>query len=198
MRISLILFISLFCSKALFAEKDELVTDEYLAEQASMAAEMIKRYIGEDWAVSAKDNVVTIESKFDVYHVAMMSRPTSPPPMDAGPEILKKETRPEKYVIQLRYEKPLSKEELIRRRDERQKHADVLNFGAKSKQEWSDALRAYLDGNVPRYRAAWCQVYRKIPDSLGTQAFPLDSLRKVGAAKELLDSMLGRLRGGHD
>ena len=49
---------------------------------------------------------------------------------DTDIEILKDETKPEKYVVELRYEKSLNKDEFIKRRNERQKYADVLNFGS--------------------------------------------------------------------
>ena len=197
-RIVLLSSLGLFFTTILSADHFEFVTDEYLAKRATEDAESIKKLIGDDWTVSVEGGIITIESKFDIYHVAIMSRPSSPPPLDAGIERLRKEAFPKKYLIKLRYRKLIDEEEVIRRRNERQKHADVLNFGASGKTEWADAANAYLDIQVPRYRMGYHHIYRELYERPWIKVFPLDALKKVGAAKELLDTKFRRMRTGHD
>ena len=198
MRGALITLLYVFILTPLSAEETDYPTDEDLAKHASEAAATIKGVIGDDWTLSVKERTITIESKFDIFRVYMISRPNLPPPLDSPTERLRKEAIAEKYVIRLRFERPLDREELIRRREERQKHADVLNFGASSKKTWSAAAEAYGKIQVPRYVLGFYQIYRELSESPGRQVYPLSALKEIGAAKQILDTTFNPMRTGND
>ena len=71
-------------------------------------------------------------------------------------------------------------------------NADVLNFGATSKTDWSEAVAEYSKAQLPRYRGDGCDIYRILSESPGTNILPLGAVREIGAAKELIDTLFLR------
>jgi len=169
-----------------------------LAKKAAEAAETIKEVIGDDWTVTVNGQIVTIESKFDVFRIFKMSRPTPVPPLDAPTSELLKEAIPQKYVFRLRFEKPIEREEFIRRRSERQKHADVLNFGAPSRTAWIEAAAEYVKIQVPHYRQGFYDIYSEPFESPSQHVYPLAAISKIGAVKNVLDTLFRPMRTGSD
>lgn len=177
--------------------QDDYPTAQHLADEANRLAAEFGSLLGKDWIVSANNNVITFRSTFDIYRVGMISRATPPPRLDASLGSVRKEAVAEKYTVKLRFEKPLSKEEFLKRRNLRQKSADVITLGAKSKFAWADAAKAYKDQKVPRYRLGFYDIYRDMSESPGSQIFPLSALKKIGSVKEVLDARLGRVHHGN-
>jgi hypothetical protein len=102
------------------------------------------------------------------------------------------QVRREKYLITLRFEKPISRELYVKAREERIAHADVLNFGASSMTDLSKAAAEYSKAQLPRYRGQGYSIYRALSESVGTGILPLGAVREIGAAKELIDTLFLR------
>ena len=198
MRVLLFLLIGFVTSDLSPAEEqDKTVVDE-LATTAASVAKSLADIVGEDWIVSVKGRTISVESKFDVFNVIMISRSKAPPSPNASRDVLEKETYAQKYSVQLRFAEPLAHDEFIARRAERQKHADILNFGASGKGTWSEAVKGYTTIEVPRYKSWDCDIYRVTTETPGRQIYPLSVIGKIGALKEILDTQFGRERTGND
>ena len=174
--------------------------DSDFAEVAASDAKILGKLLKKNWTVLAKGNEVTLTSKFELFHIGMISRSAPRPDFsDKTPEAeLLAETKPTRYVIRLRYEDKISKEELERRRTERQKAADILTHGARTKDAYGKAGVEYAKIRVPRYQSFSCHIYEELPDSPFGRFYPPKAVQKVGGAKEILSVLLGRIRSAND
>lgn len=156
----------------------------------------ITETLGPDWIAAVKGTSIEITSTFEVFHVGIISRIHPPPEFNdtISREILLKEAKPERYVISLEYGTPLSSEETQQRIKERQRFADILNYGAHGKNDWEKATEGFLKIRAPRYRG----IYRILPDHPGTQIYPPSAVAKIGAAKELLDAIFRHIRNAYE
>ena len=190
----------LFGILTVLAGADDLTTDAELARYASSDAKKLGELLAENWIVETSGKVVTLTSKFEVFHVGMVSRPSSPPNFsDTTPRaLLLEEAKPEKYVITLRYERKISPEELEIRRVARQKAVDALNNGTKTKEEHGNAAKENANNKMPRYESDLCHIYEELPDTVYGRFYPPKSVQKVGGAKEILSVYLGRIRSAND
>ncbi len=179
---------------------DDSVDRTQLAREVASDADTLRGLLSEDWTVQSTENEITITSKFEVFLIGLVSRSDSAPKFsdDTSRKTLVKETQPEKYVIHLRFEQPMSREEFERRRNERQKAADVLNFGAPTKDEHQAANDRYTEIEVPRYRTVFHDVFQKTPATTYAGIYPPKSLQKVGGAKEVIAAVLYPMRTGND
>ena len=184
------------------AAADLVPSDAELAGYAASDAKVLGQLLSENWIVEASGNVVTLTSKFEVFHIGLYSRPFTPPLpafSDSTPQAaLLAETEPEKYVIKLRYERRLSPEELEHRIVARKKAADTLNNGTKTKEEHGEALRNYSTIKVPKYETHLYYIYEELPESPYGRFYPPKSVQKVGGAKEILAVVLDRIRTAYD
>ena len=197
--IGLIWIVSLAVTKA-----DEVEDKADLIRHVVGYADTLKELLEENWTVEAKKNEIILTSKFDVFYVGLIS----PSPNDIIPEfsdkasldLLKKASDPVKYVIRLRFEEPMSREELDRRRIERQKAADILNFGAKTKTEYSEAIQQYREIKIPTYslNSLSYDIYQELPVAAGVGIFPPKAVQKIGGAKEILAVVLQKILTAHD
>ncbi len=156
----------------------------------------IKETLGSDWTATVRGSAIEITSTFEVFHVGIISRIIPPPEFsEATPrETLLKETKPQRYIIRLEYGAPLSSKETLQRINERQRFADILNYGAHDKNDWEKAAEGFLKIRVPRYGG----IYRVLPDHPGTQIYPPSAVAKIGAAKELLDVIFRHIRNAYE
>lgn len=156
----------------------------------------ITETLGPDWIATVRGSSIEITSTFEVFHVGIISRITPSPEFNdsISRAILLKEAKPERYVIRLEYGAPLSSEETQQRIKERQRFADILNYGAHGKNDWGKAAEGFLKIRVPRYRG----IYRILPDHPGTQIYPPSAVAKIGAAKELLDVIFRHIRNAYE
>jgi len=179
---------------------DDSTGKTQLNEDVARDANILRNLLQDNWSVQSNDNEIILTSKFDVFIVGLVSRSSKAPEFsDKTPlKALEAEAKPEKYVIQLRYEKQMSRDELERRRIERQRAADVLNFGAKSKEEHQSAGDRYLEIKVPCYRSGSYDVFKMTPETPYAGVYPPKAVQKVGGAKEILSTVLQRLRTGSD
>ena len=179
---------------------DDSVDKAQLTQDAARDARTLRELLNENWTVQSKENEITLTSKFEVFIIGLVSRSDLAPVFsDKTPrKTLATETKPEKYVIHLRYEQRMSREEFERRRTERQKAADVLNFGAPTKDEHQAAGDRYAEIKVPRYRGISYDVYQKTPETPYAGIYPPKSVQKVGGAKEIIAAVLGQMRTGND
>ena len=180
---------------------DDSVDKAQLARDAARDADTLRELLNENWMVQSKENEITLTSKFEVFIIGLVSRGggLAPKFSDKIPrKTLVMETKPEKYVIHLCYEQRMSREEFEHRRIERQKAADVLNYGAKSKEEHQSAVDRYAEIKIPRYRSDSFDVYQKTPERPNVGIYPPKSVQKVGGAKEILAAILGQIRTGND
>ena len=163
-------------------------------------AKVLKELLRENWVIKSDGNQITLTSKFEVFHIGMISRGSGPPEFSNKTlrSQLLRETKPEKYVIRLRYERKSPRKEFEQKRKERQKAADVLNNGARTKDEYGKAGDQYQQIKVPRYRHWFVEIYREIPDSPFGRLFPASAVQKIGGAKEILDVYLQRQYTGND
>ncbi len=138
-----------------------------LNQDVALDANTLRELLRENWTVQSNNNEITLTSKFDVFIIGLVSRGSKAPEFsDKTPvKTLEAEAKPEKYVIHLRYEQQLPREELERRRIERQKAADVLNFGAASKEEHQSAGDRYSEIKVPCYRSGSYDVCKMTPET---------------------------------
>ena len=185
------------------ARADDSPTNEDLADSAASDAKILGELLRENWTVQAKGNEIKLTSKFEIFHIGMVSRSGSPPEFSDGTprNELVAETKPRKYVIRLRYEKKISKEELQRRRIARQEAADVLMDGARTREGYQKAGDEYAKIRVPRYRSDFPISYHIFEDLTETpyaQIYPPKAVQKVGGAKEILAILLRRIRTGND
>lgn len=198
MRLIHLLFFGLALASPMKGEETDFPSNAELEKFTDESAKKINEMIGSDWIVSAKGQTVTIESTFDIFSIPVAKISTSRSDADAAVERLQKEAQPQKYIIRLRFKKLLEREEFVRRRSEKQKHADVLTFGADTRTEWSEAAKAYNDIQLPQYREMFYDVYRELPESPVIQIYPLSALEKIGAAKEVLNTIFSPIRTGSD
>jgi hypothetical protein len=151
-----------------------------------------------DWIVKESEEGIRIESAFDVYMVAMGSRMNPPPEFTDAitTRDLEKETRSTKYVISLKYVKPcLSREELAVRKRERLEVGLLLLSGVRSKEAWADAVKKFESIDIPRYPHldSGYDAYRVLPEGIAAKIYPPEAVRKIAAAKELIDRAFGYL-----
>ena len=194
------LILLLFGATLAIIKADETTDKAQLIRDVARDAVTLKELLNENWTVQAKGNEITLTSKFEVFIIGLVSRADLPP--EFSDNIPRKklvgEAKPEKYVIHLRYEQQMAREELERKRNERQKAADVLNFGAKSKDDHQAAGNRYSEIEVPRYRSTFYDVYQKTPETPYAGIYPPKSVQKVGGAKEILATVLGKMLTGND
>lgn len=157
--------------------------------QASITAadrNEIAKLAGPDWTIKSDETSVTIESTFDVYFVNLISRALPPPEFSHAitTEELRKETKPEHYVIRLEYGPALDRAELDRRVKRRH---DLLERRGVTKDDWSGAITQFHAIKIPRYSGPNYSIYRILPDRPGLQFYPPSAVAKIGALKELLD-----------
>jgi len=159
---------------------------------------MIADTLGKEWTVTVAGDAIEIKSTFMVYWISLGDRVGPPAPVfnDATSQTaLEQETKPEPYVIRLEYGQRLEPGEIRRRFAERQKFAETLVFGSASKDAWHKAEEGFSKIRVPRYDGWTCSIYRIVPDSGnvgGVRLYPPRAVAKIGAAKELLDAVMGR------
>jgi hypothetical protein len=197
MRTLILLFVALMNAVAV---ADEFPTAGDLAKMAASDAKRMEKLLQEAWTVRVEGNEITLESKFEVFHISMISRSSAPPEFsnDTPRTRLMAETKPERYIIRLKYEKRIPKEELERRRNARQKAADILTHGAGSKDEYHEAGDQFAAIRVPRYQSNFCHIYEELPETPYGRFYPPKAVLKVGGAKEILATVLGRIRTGND
>jgi hypothetical protein len=123
-----------------------------IAHDVAHDAAILQELLSENWVVKAKDNEITLTSKFEVFILGLVSRnDVAPEFSDKTPrKKLLEETQPEKYVICLRYEKTMPPEDYARKRQERQKAA--MNTGSKTKDEATAWAERFESLKLPRYR----------------------------------------------
>lgn len=157
---------------------------------------LIAETLGKEWIVTVHGDAIEIKSTFMVYWVGLISRASAPPEFrESTPRsVLAKESKRESYVIRLEYSNHLLPEELQRRIAERRKYADVIDTGSKTKDDFGNAQKGLARVRLPRYTLFAHEIYRVVPDngSAGSsQIYPPSAVGKIGAAKELIDAVIG-------
>lgn len=176
------------------AKTEDHPDKDNLAHNVASYAEDFRGLLSDDWTVRAKGNEITLTSKFEVFIIGSISRPNAMPAFSdktTRKELLE-ETQPEKYTIILRFEERMPEEEYARMRQERQKAANLLTIGTKTKNESTDKLNLFVAHKMPRYRDMY-DVYEQLPcfvNGQGRQVYPPKALQKVGGAKEILATVL--------
>lgn len=169
---------------------DDSADKAQIAQHVARDADTLRELLSENWVVKAKDNEITLTSKFEVFILGLVSRnDVAPEFSDKTPrKKLLEETQPEKYVICLHYEKTMLPEEYARRRQERQKAA--MSTGSKTKDEATAWAERFESIKLPRYRDMY-DIYEKLPYwGHGALTYPPRALQKVGGAKEILAAVL--------
>ena len=157
------------------ADKDNLaVTIEFYPKELQ---EIIDP---ERWAIRADATTIVIESKFAVG----IQRRVSP--------ALGQKPASKRYRIELSFKPQLSKDVYIKLAKERVEYAAIVNYGAKTKLEWSDA-RKFLESNpLPRYDVTDrvgkpYSVYVSTTDSISISIVPAAKYAEVKGIEALVD-----------
>ena len=98
----------LFGATIAIINADDFPDKADLAEIAAGDAATLSELLSDNWEVRAKDNEITLTSKFEVFIINQVSRSMGSPEFsDKTPrKLLMTETKPTKYAIHLRYERP--------------------------------------------------------------------------------------------
>lgn len=185
----------LFGATIAIINADDFPDKADLAEFAAGEAATLSELLSDNWEVRATDKEITLTSKFEVFIINQSARSEAPPEFsDKTPrEVLESEAKPTKYVIHLRYEKAMPPKEYAQRRQERQKLAYRLSWGAESKDEYVARYKQFDRLKMPRYRGLYYDIYEELPDERGAQVYPPMALQKVGGAKEILRVLLNQV-----
>jgi len=114
----------------LFAKTE--LSEEDLAQYAKEVADKLRAAIWDEWDVTVQGNTVKVQSKFDIYWVKTEPQAFMPPPPlkpEATLEEVRSRSAPYQFIVKLRLEKPLTREEYLKRRNDRQMGADAFNIG---------------------------------------------------------------------
>jgi hypothetical protein len=92
----------------------------------------------------------------------------------------------------------MDRAEFDRRRAERQKAADVLNFGSETKEEYGLAEIKYREIKIPTYSPNFYDVFQELPVPATVGVHPPKAVQKIGGAKEILAVVLEKILTAHD
>lgn len=184
-----------FAATIAIIKADDSTGKSELAEHAAFDAATLSQLLSDNWEVRTKNNEITLTSKFEVFIIALISRGGGLPEFsDKTPrKLLAEDTKPEKYVIHLRYVSSMPPEEYVIKRQERHKLAYLISLGAPTKEEYVALKVKFHNLKMPRYRRSLCDVYEELPDGIDCQVYPPKALQKVGGAKEILRAVLNQV-----
>lgn len=139
----------------------------------------------EKWAISVSDTTIVVESRFDVDGYSIV------------PTVGEIPTKA-KHRIELLFTPALPKEEFIKLSQARLECLTVLRYGAKTKDEYSDARKFLVENPIPRYNAigrigSAYSIYFKSNETRFRSIGPLESYKEVRVAEALIDHKFWKL-----
>lgn len=161
------------------------INDDLAQSVAYHGIEIKKLLDSKRWSVTVKPASILVESKFDVRVVRRVS-----PSIETQPIL-------EKYRIELRFEKLLPRAAYVKLANQRTEHAVIVNYGAKTKIEWSDAMKFLDDNPLPRYKVSdrggkSFSVYCATTDSGFISIIPVERYAEVKGAEAMIDHLFWR------
>lgn len=152
-------------------------------------AEQIGKLLKDDWKISVSGDTIKLESKFDVWNVGMISRSTSRPKFDpSSQEKFQKEQKSSKYCIFLEYNEAITPDKLMKLLQMRMDYQFALEDCA-DKESFTEILTKLETLKIPRYRFGTYAIMRSEDRGVFSQVYPEDAVKKIGAAKEVVDGI---------
>ncbi len=181
MKIFHLILLSIFSfAELIHAEESEL------AHAVKYHVEYLRESLDDErWSISVSDATIVVESRFDVEGYSISVN------LDGKPTMTK-------HRIELLFTPELPKEEFVKLAQARLERLTIMRYGAKTKEEYSDARKFLVDNPLPRYSAGGrlghsFSIYFKSSESRFRGIGPLDIYKEVRAAETLIDSNFWKL-----
>ena len=151
--------------------------DEGLAITVKFYSTELLRVVDQKrWEIKTDSASILIKSKFKVDILQRIA------------PVLGEKPTPEIYRIELRFKPKFTKDEFINLAKERVGYAAIVNYGAKTKMEWSNAQKFLTDNPLPRYSVPY-SVYVATTDSVSITIIPAEKYAEVKGVEALVDQL---------
>lgn len=170
----------LFGCLCLFAHGAE---NENLAARVEFYSAELKKIVDpERWEIQVDEIKIVIESKFKIGIQQRVSPAVGEKPSSKS------------YRIELSFKPKLSKDAYIKLALERVDYSAIVNYGAKTKLEWSNAHKFLTDNPLPRYDVSDrvgkpYSVYVFTTDSVSISIVPAEKYAEVKGVEALIDQI---------
>lgn len=149
----------------------------------------LRSMLPKGWSLSTEENTFTLSRDEKVWVYVNVGWDVRGGTFE---EQVKKNGFEENYKITLRFDPRLSDSEFQRLKLEREPFEHVVNNGARSKNEWSDAIQGFYKHKVPTYFTEKYSIFAEKSDDYPAQIFPETVLPECKQVLASLDQLFER------
>jgi hypothetical protein len=149
-------------------------------------ADDVRRSIPAGWSLTSSNSTIRVESDRDVVLIGRISRPAGSPE-----EVARMIGRTNKYEVTLTFVPRLSADELEQLRAARRPFEHILDTGAPSKENYTQAQIGYERQKVPMFYTPDYSIFVDRPIDRFVEVYPPDAAAQVG---RLMASLRGLFR----